>query len=454
VDIVTYSDGTKSVTPVQTMSSYLYAATAYQTAAGMVKAYTAQPAPPYKVGDIWKNGAALYVCTTGRSSGSYTASDWTRAGDVTASNINGVTITGSVVQSSATNPRSWQDSTGFHQTDSSGNRVFDTTAGQTPLLVGGFKTALTGNRVEITETTVDSSTEGNIQFFTGQSGEMPGSVRASQSTSMATEAGKTAIYDEAQAIIEPGQRVAFLNAANVDQGAHFGLFNRSRTWNGSTTVESVANLDAYWFYDTTSVTIHNDGVPEFRIRLLDHLTDPDFTNSPLGRLLARSTGIPVVAHVTGDTAENNGDYTLVGTTWVRTHGGCTLTLTANQSTPGDSNMNYQSVLSNTGGFGTVTGTGAGITIPVEDDYRIHIHGFMQNSGQCASYLQNVLLPGSTAEDGSYWWTPMGGRVGQYLVLHVTVYRHLLAGQTVRHVVRSFNTTDGVMAQTNTLTIEH
>jgi hypothetical protein len=149
-----------------------------------------------------------------------------------------------------------------------------------------------------------------------------------------------------------------------------------------------------------------------------------------------------------------GDYVWDGSAWVPMHGGCTLTLTANENAPGDVNVNYQSVLSNTGGFGTVTGASAGITIPVEDDYRIHIHGFMSNSGQCASYLQNVLLPGSTAEDGPYWWNPMGGQVGRYLALHVTIYRHLLAGQTVRHVVRNSNTTDGVMTQTNTLTIEH
>ena len=48
--------------------------------------FTAQPVTPYTAGDLWRNGSAIYVCTNPRASGSYTASDWTLAGDVTANN--------------------------------------------------------------------------------------------------------------------------------------------------------------------------------------------------------------------------------------------------------------------------------------------------------------------------------------------------------------------------------
>ena len=50
------------------------------------KTFTATPVTPYSTGDLWRNGSAMYVCTTSRSSGSYTAGDWTLVGDVTSNN--------------------------------------------------------------------------------------------------------------------------------------------------------------------------------------------------------------------------------------------------------------------------------------------------------------------------------------------------------------------------------
>lgn len=50
------------------------------------KTFTAQPAPPYTVGDLWKDGTTIKVCTVTRASGSYTAADWTLVGDVTSAN--------------------------------------------------------------------------------------------------------------------------------------------------------------------------------------------------------------------------------------------------------------------------------------------------------------------------------------------------------------------------------
>ncbi|SDZ97021.1 hypothetical protein SAMN04515656_1022 [Eubacterium aggregans] len=47
--------------------------------------YVSQPIPPYEVGDLWAQGSSgdLMRCTTARSSGSYTASDWTKASKYT-----------------------------------------------------------------------------------------------------------------------------------------------------------------------------------------------------------------------------------------------------------------------------------------------------------------------------------------------------------------------------------
>ena len=59
---------------------------AQSTASSKAKVFTSQPSPPYAAGDVWKNGSAVSVCLTARSSGSFTASDWSLSGDVTANN--------------------------------------------------------------------------------------------------------------------------------------------------------------------------------------------------------------------------------------------------------------------------------------------------------------------------------------------------------------------------------
>lgn len=54
---------------------------AYVLAGSKAKVFTSQPTPPYNVGDLYTNGSDLYQCTTARSTGSYSASDWTLATD-------------------------------------------------------------------------------------------------------------------------------------------------------------------------------------------------------------------------------------------------------------------------------------------------------------------------------------------------------------------------------------
>ena len=68
--------------------------------ASKAKTFVTTPTVPYSIGDIFRNGSAIYVCTNPRASGSYTASDWTLVGDVTANNtaadtakVNGIAAT-------------------------------------------------------------------------------------------------------------------------------------------------------------------------------------------------------------------------------------------------------------------------------------------------------------------------------------------------------------------------
>ena len=50
------------------------------------KTFTSTPVVPYNAGDIWKNGITTYISTVTRLTGSYTASDWIKTGDVTGEN--------------------------------------------------------------------------------------------------------------------------------------------------------------------------------------------------------------------------------------------------------------------------------------------------------------------------------------------------------------------------------
>jgi hypothetical protein len=62
------------------------ASTAQNTADAKARTFTATPTAPYQVGDLWRNGNKVYVCTTARASGSYTAADWALTADKTSEN--------------------------------------------------------------------------------------------------------------------------------------------------------------------------------------------------------------------------------------------------------------------------------------------------------------------------------------------------------------------------------
>lgn len=67
-------------------NAVIAAAKAQILADSKTQTFTSQPTTPYSSGDIYRNGASIYVCTTARASGSYVASDWILVGDVTANN--------------------------------------------------------------------------------------------------------------------------------------------------------------------------------------------------------------------------------------------------------------------------------------------------------------------------------------------------------------------------------
>jgi hypothetical protein len=55
------------------------AAKAQDTADGKRRVFVSTPYPPYDPGDLWTDGADLYRCNVGRTSGNYIASDWGKA---------------------------------------------------------------------------------------------------------------------------------------------------------------------------------------------------------------------------------------------------------------------------------------------------------------------------------------------------------------------------------------
>lgn len=73
-------------------NAVIAAAKAQILADSKTQTFTTQPTTPYTSGDIYRNGASIYVCTTTRVSGSYVASDWTLVGDVTANNTAADTV--------------------------------------------------------------------------------------------------------------------------------------------------------------------------------------------------------------------------------------------------------------------------------------------------------------------------------------------------------------------------
>lgn len=61
------------------------ASRAQSTADGKVRCFSAQPYPPYEVGDLWVQGGSgdILCCQHDRESGSYVTSDWVRASKYT-----------------------------------------------------------------------------------------------------------------------------------------------------------------------------------------------------------------------------------------------------------------------------------------------------------------------------------------------------------------------------------
>ena len=47
------------------------------------RTFTSIPVVPYNIGDIWKNGTSVYVCSTSRNTGSFLLSEWTLTADKT-----------------------------------------------------------------------------------------------------------------------------------------------------------------------------------------------------------------------------------------------------------------------------------------------------------------------------------------------------------------------------------
>lgn len=413
VDVVAYTSGAMSITNVQTMSSYLYAAVAYQTAQGKVTAYLAQPAPPYTVGAIWKNGSQLLICTTARSSGSYVSTDWTICGDVTASNINGITITGALIQSTAaaSNPRTWQDSTGYHQTDSNGNRIFDTTQGQTPLLVGGFKTALTGNRVEIT-TENNSSYGGNvgtIRFWPtddiGSSGSLISSMDGTH--------GQMDITAPIGPDDDAGSGLSFFSGTGGDRTA---AYPTAAFTNGALVGENCF------------VRVNSTGA---RAEVFA-LSLSDLQAQEMG-WATLSVAQVIIGHVAGDsTAANNGQYIYTNGVWrpystwvgaVNSTGGTTVGLYPNAP------LSISSQATN-GGW---TLTGWGLTVPVDGLYIIS--GTLRIGGSYnwadGGYGVGNTEAGNTGIDASRF--PIGIR-DSTSIAGPTVPHHLSAGQVVNFYI--------------------
>lgn len=145
------------------------------------KTFTAQPTTPYAAGDIYRNGSSIYVCTTGRSSGSYVASDWTLVGDVTANNkaadsnqlggkssatvFNDITAAKSAADTATANANTannqltlWKypnttyiDGGKIYANSVTANQIKVTRLDAISATLGTFKTADSGQRVEISD---------------------------------------------------------------------------------------------------------------------------------------------------------------------------------------------------------------------------------------------------------------------------------------------------------------
>jgi len=87
-----YSSSTYSweiITDQTATDAYANAATAQDTADGKRRVFTAEPVPPYDVGDLWDRGATtgLYRCSTAKgANGSFAGGDWQVVADTTSEN--------------------------------------------------------------------------------------------------------------------------------------------------------------------------------------------------------------------------------------------------------------------------------------------------------------------------------------------------------------------------------
>lgn len=131
------------------------------------------------------------------------------------------------------------------------------------------------------------------------------------------------------------------------------------------------------------------------------------------------------------------------------HGLVTLSRTDNLQISGEAEMDYNAVIQNTGMFGTNLSSSAVVTIPADDIYTIHLHGFITGTSQINSSIE---INDVESLITNLWWAPMQGG-SSYSVLHATFAVALNQGDKVRHILRG---TSGVryLTQTNTMTVMH
>ncbi|MFZ5773065.1 MAG: phage head spike fiber domain-containing protein [Thermodesulfobacteriota bacterium] len=91
------------VTNDSTAQALALAQDAYDLADGKRRVFLVEPVPPYDAGDLWRKTAhEIWACTTGRETGSYTASDWVLASTVGApvgTTVGGIAVTTLVTRS-------------------------------------------------------------------------------------------------------------------------------------------------------------------------------------------------------------------------------------------------------------------------------------------------------------------------------------------------------------------
>jgi hypothetical protein len=164
------------------------AQTAQSTADSKAKTFTTTPAPPYKAGDIWKNGATTYICQTTRASGSYTASDWVKTGDVTASNTSADTakVAGTTASTVVTNANKGANADADLDANVNFDRVNNKVTYSTGQGVDDLKPAQAGADVTGSNTSANTSNVG-----TKTATQLVGEVSTANSTANSAQADAT-----------------------------------------------------------------------------------------------------------------------------------------------------------------------------------------------------------------------------------------------------------------------